>query len=692
MLKFLRKYNLIIMVIGGSLLMVVFLLQPILTRLAPDPGKRKAATIGDSTTITRADLGDAANDITLLNRFLPFIVFNLKLDPERKDDHYLLLLHEAKQSGLVGEAGDGASWIPELAAEQARVQAAQQLVQQGIPGQYIEQFLNSPAQIQQIAQQAVALQPELAAHRERTAAGIGASVQRLDKALANARGIARLRSRYTRALRLSDRVAISEASKDMNSAVADIITLGADLFEDDIPAPTEEQLQAHFDEFAAEIPGSGEMGYGYRQPPSIKLAWLTLDPAAIGAALELDPVEVRKRYAQDRDRYPGEFADERLAIETEMRAALVESVMVEADSIIRREVLAATRRLEEDAQGYKILPEDWSTQRPRLTQLASAVTDEIARSRETTIPLPEVQVRNADWLSAQELSQLMPIGRAGIRVGAQTASVYNLPNIVRENETGADSPLKAQVGITMVESPGVDAAGRRFYFTVLDARPESPPDSLDDVREEITADVREKLAYERLLDQQEPLVELARAEGLTAIEARFSTVTGEPELDVNGDPIEQQNFGPKVDDMVQLRRTDIRSLVRPRLLDNRLRDADVREPIINAAAETLDPTAPIGATPQAEAITAASDPAQRVLAIARLQAFRPMTIEDYRMRSGYFAGQIGANLLVDAIQEDDLDPFGYEALSNRLGYVRVADEDDEAPAAPETEADETAEG
>ena len=692
MLKFLRKYNLIIMVIGGSLLMVVFLLQPILTRLAPDPGKRKAATLGD-TIITRNDLSDASNDIAILNRFLPFIVFNLNLDPEHKDDHYLLLLHEAKSSGLVGEAGDGASWIPELAAEQARIQAAQQLMQQGIPRQFIDQFLNSPAQIQQIAQQAIALQPELLAHRERTAAGLGAPVERLDQALANARGIARLRARYTRAIRLSDRVAISEASKNMNSAVADIITLGADLFEDDIPEPTEAQLQAHFEQFADEIPGSGDMGFGYRQPPSVKLAWLTLDPAVLADAIELDPVEVRKRYAQDRDRYPGEFADERAAIEAQMRAQRVENLMVEADAIIRRMVLAATRRLEEDDQGYKILPDNWNEQRPRLTQLATAISDELARSAGVNIPLPEVQVRNADWLSAQDLSQLMPLGRAGIRVGSTTIPVYNLPNIVRENETGIESPLRAQVGVTLVNAPALDAAGRRYYITILDARPESPPDSLDDVREQVTADVREKLAYERLLELQEPLIELARAEGLKAIEDRFSTVSDEPELDENADPIEQQNFGPKVDDLVQLRLTDIRSLVRPRLLDNRLRDADIREPIINAAAQRLDPTAPLGALPQDQAIVAASDPAQRILAIARLQAFRPMTVEEFRMRSGFLVGQIAVNLLIDATDENDPNPFAYDALKTRLNYVRVDDEDNASSAdAPDTQTDDTPEG
>ena len=597
MLKFLRKYNLVIMVIGGSLLMVVFLLQPILTRLAPDPGKRKVATVGDGAVITRADLGAASNDIAILNRFMPFLVSGMNLDPDNKDDHYLLLLHEAERSGLVGEPGDGLDWIPELAIEAARGVVAEPYIRQGYPPAIVNQFLNSPAQLQQISETAAQLQPRLLENRISIARGMGrgATEDRVDRALANARGITRLRARYRSALRLSDRVAIAEASKDMDSAVADIITLPADLFEDDIPEPTQEQLQAHFDEFAAEIPGSGEMGFGYRQPPSIKLAWLTLDPAAFAQAIQLDPVEVRKRYAQDRDRYPGEFSEEREAIESEMRQAMVESVMVEADGIVRREVLAATRRLEDDDQGYKVLPENWADTRPRLTQIATTVADELTESQGYRVPLPEVTVRNAEWLTSRDLSQLMPIGRAGIRVGAQPVRVYELPAIVRENETGFESPLKAQVGLPLVEFPGVDAAGRRFYFTVLDARPESPPDALDDVREQVLADVREKLAYERLLAERDNLVELAQSDGLGAIEALFSTVEGEPELDEDGNPIEQQNFGPKVDDMVRLRRTTAQSLVRPRLLDSRLGQSSVLEPILDAARERLDPTAPLGA-------------------------------------------------------------------------------------------------
>ncbi len=674
MLKFLRKYNLIIMVIGGSLLMVVFLLQPILTRLSPDPGKRKAATIG-STVITRAELADASRDVNILERFLPFLIFNLRL--ENDSDHYLLLLHEAEQSGFVGEAGDGASWLPELAAEQARIQAARTLRQQGIPDQYLDQFLNSPAQIQQIALQAVEILPQLNNHRINTAGGYGVPVERLDQALANARGITRLRAEYNTAIRLSDRQAISEASKDMNSAVADIITLGADLYKDDIPEPTEAQLQAHFDEFAAEIPGSGDMGFGYRQPPSIKLAWLTLDPAPIGAALELDPVEVRKRYAQDRDRYPGEFADEKLAIETEMRRAQVENLMVEADQIIRREVLASTRRLPKDDEGYAVLPDDWGQLRPRWSIIAAAVAEQLEESAGVQIPRPEVQSLSADWLSASEISQIMPIGRAGIRMGAQTVPVYNLPAIVRENKTGVESPLKVQVGIPMIETPGFEPGGRRFYFTILDARPESPPDSLDDVREQVLADVREKLAYERLLAEQDRLVELAQTDGLVAIEAHFATNTGEPKLDDEGNEIPLgENFGPKVDHMVQLRRSDIRSLVRPRLIDGRLQQADVREAIIEAAAERLDPTAPIGSSPQAESIVAASDPSARLLVIARLKAFRPMTVEDFRPRSASLARTVSMNLLVAAIEEDDINPFSYAAIRERLNYVKVKRDDD----------------
>ncbi len=690
MLKFLRKYNLIIMVIGGSLLMVVFLLQPILTRLSPDPGKRKAATIGD-TVITRRDLAAAANDVHLLERFLPFITYSMRL--ENDSDHYYLLLHEAQESGLVGEAGDGRDWIPELSAEAARIQTARAYMQQGIPAQYIDQLLNQPAAIQQIAQLAIEMQPDLNQNRINIAAGIGQPAQRMDQALANARGIARLRARYDNAIRLSDRQAIAEASKDMNSAVADTITLAASLFADDIPEPTEAQLQAHFDQFAAEIPGSGELGFGYRQPPSIKLAWLTLDPAPIAAAIKLDPVEVRKRYAQDRARHPGEFADERLAIETEMRREQVESLMVEADQIIRREVLAATRRLPEDDAGYRVLPADWDQTRPRLADVAAAIVNQIRESRGITIPYPEVQLRNADWLTSADIGQITTIGRAGLRIGAQTAAVYDLPDIVRESQTGIASPLKAQVGVPLVETPAEDAAGRRYYFTILAARPESPPDSLDDVREQVIADVKDKLAYERLISEKDRLVELAQTDGLQAIEALFATNTGEPELDDEGNPIERQNFGPKVDDMVQIRRTSARSLVRPRLLDSRLQAAQVGEVIIEAAAERLDPTAPIGSSPQAESIVAAESPSQRVLVIARLKAFRPMTIEDYRPRAGGLARQIANNLLVSAIQEGDIDPFSYDALRRRLNYVKVRSDDDFASSDTDDQpADESAEG
>ena len=71
MLKFIRKYQMVILVIGGSLLMVVFLLQPVLERLAPSPLKAKVASLDDGTVFTRGEIIRAQAAVTLLARSNP---------------------------------------------------------------------------------------------------------------------------------------------------------------------------------------------------------------------------------------------------------------------------------------------------------------------------------------------------------------------------------------------------------------------------------------------------------------------------------------------------------------------------------------------------------------------------------------------------------------------------------------------
>ncbi len=661
MLKFLRKYNLIILVVGGSLLMVVFLLQPVLTRLQPSPASRKVGTIGpDNKKVTQGDFQQASDDLRVIESIAPFIPrAGLGLQPNREMAHYYLLLHEAQRAGVVGGVDDGASWIPELATEQARIDEISQY-----PRQYWNMIASQPFFAQAVAQRAIQLEPQLMERREQLAGRLGIPVARVDQALANARGIFRLRTSYTSTLRLSAPDTLELAHERFDAALADLLVVPASRFESEIPAPTDAQLAAHFEAYKAEIPGTGEFGFGYLQPASVKLEWLILDPAAFNAAVDPDPIEVRKRWTQNRATYTRDFADERARIETELRAQEAERLMVEADGVIRREVLAKTRQLETDDSGHLVVPADWDQRRPRMSDIALRLVADLEASEGVRVPMPRVESREAGWLNAQDLSTIPELGRASFRVGATPIPAPLLPLIVRENETGQRSPLNPQVGVPIVETPATDDTGRRFYVTILAARRESPPDTLDDVRAQLTADLTSKLAYDKLLAEATRYAQLAREEGLPAVAAMLAPSEGAAPHTVDTD--------------VLLTRLSATPLVAPELSDPRVRQAtDFLEAAVDAAAQRLDPVAPIGASPLDESIVWGAAPLERLVVLARLTAYRPVTIEDFRLRSRALVRAEASQLLAEATEADEVNPFSFDALSSRANFIVESDKDDE---------------
>ena len=130
MLKIIRKYQLIILVIGGSLLMVVFLFEPIIGRISPDPRKSTVGKFSDGTKLTGFDFQYASSDLSILKVVVPILLLpenngGLGIEQGQGDAselHWLLLTKQANDAGLIGEAGEGRTWITELAQRNALYQ------------------------------------------------------------------------------------------------------------------------------------------------------------------------------------------------------------------------------------------------------------------------------------------------------------------------------------------------------------------------------------------------------------------------------------------------------------------------------------------------------------------------------------------------------------------------------------------
>ncbi|MEM7622753.1 MAG: hypothetical protein AAF235_06070, partial [Planctomycetota bacterium] len=515
MLKFIRKYQLFFLAIGGSLLMVIFLLEPIIGNFAPDPSKREVATVGPgNTTVTSREMLNASFDVEAFERVLgnPVIENQFGGDADTASEHWFLLRREAEQAGLVGAPSDGRFLLRQNAQ-----QIAQQIIQQEATQRFqAGQPLPTPEEQQQRTDEIVGT---FLGRAEQFAASNRLPVERAYEAFAALGGVTRMVRLYQTAPRYSDRRAAEIVASEGSSLLADFLFVRVtDLPEPTggFPAPTDDELWDHVQRFGDVDSGASTdespLGIGYRQPPRVKLEYLRLDAEGIRAAVEVDPIEVRKQWQREN---PGAassaFAAERESFERAVRLEEGSEIIDAADQIVRSELLKYTRGLE-DQGAYKALPDDWRSELPDLEQIAAQVVAGVQERAGVTIPTPQVIRRTDRWLRPADISRLEGFGRAAFRLGAQSIPTRDIARFVREG--GAEESLfTPQVGVPLVNPFATDTFGNRYYTTVLDAIGAAPPTELSEVRTEALQGYDTERRFERLTERVGLFEEIAGNNG-----------------------------------------------------------------------------------------------------------------------------------------------------------------------------------
>jgi hypothetical protein len=624
MLKIIRKHNKWLMVGFGILLMIAWSSGPALERLGRMAGNRVVATL-DGQKVRAVDHALAYQEMMALERFAPALLRAMGI---RQSDstHWLLLVHEARLAGMVGETEDGREFLGELARFTAESEMRNNI-------QLWIQLSQDPEQMQAFISRIEAMAPQAFGEAR-------LNEPQMYEALSKLRGITRLVIMHNRAARFSDRHAIIEAKQLQDSAVVDYLFIPAAERAEQIPDPTPEQLQAHFEQFASTPPGGGEFGIGYLLPPRVKLEWMKIDRGVIEQSIMLDPVEVSKRYMQNRPTYTGEFAQERPRVEADMRSEAVNQAMQAAHSAVQAAVLAATRRLEQEGR-FRRLPPNWEEQRPTMETIALAVVQGVARNG-PSILLPQVQIRTDRWLTQTDVRSLEDFGQAFLRRGENTFPADQVVFAAREF-TGAAAPLPIQAGIPQVETFLTDWAGNRYYWTILQTREESAPDSVDEIREQAVRDFKTLAAYHDLRQRAGELQAVAIEQGLRGATAA-AALPGRPAQEVRRNV---RVFRDRVDGN-----------------DPNLQDADVRAAIMKTAVQ-VDPFTPAEQLPPETTTVVVPSENPLGLAVVRVQAKTPLTIEEFRRTD---QGVINAAQSRELQSEDADNPFSLNALLRRHNY------------------------
>lgn len=637
--KFLRKYNKWILPVFLILLMLTWATSG--TGMGSDPGKRVVATLAGSK-IRASEMLKAEQEYRALRDYLPGMV-TMRAGIE-SGPHWYLMAMQAERAGLVGDKGDGEAWEEGLVAEEARYEVMGNPQYRGIA----EFLLNNPQMMNQFTQQT---QQRMTLMRERARGSL--TSDEFGRALSRLRGVTRMIDAFQFAPRISDVRMVGKVG-DLSTRVSfDALEIPADRVPG-VAEPTEETLAAMFERYKGVKPGTGEHGFGYEEPKRVKIEWMTLSNAAVGAAVTLDPIEVNKHWQQNRATFKGEFAAERSNVETALRTAKIDAALTEADRVIRARIRSATRNLDA-AAGVKRLPDDWSTRRPSMEELARVVVAEVASVR---MPQPEVQVKASAFTPIEEFRSMGALAGAQFRVGTQTGGIVDL--LGQTYELSKSNSLGLQAGIPF-EQPLTDSSGNRYYVTVLEAKLESPAESLASVRDRVTSDARKLAAFEKLKVEAAALQVQAITDGLEGLAKAFGT------------------GGGAATDLT----IDRRVLLSGDQMDRAYPQYDLKElrEAVEAQIDILGHATKATQENAAQRTLTVALPARQSLAVVQVTGHEPLSQEGMRTLTLQQARNLtGRDLLEQLRDEKAVNPFAFETLKGEMAFV---DLDQPAAAVPE---------
>lgn len=660
MFKLIRKYDKWILAIGGSLLMVVFLLPQALQQFGANPRKATAAVLESGEKITEGDLMEARQELSMLQAMSPLITTGMlqlgfNQDGSTTDDispsmHWILLTREAERDGLIGGAQDGRNFLPVAARFFAR--------------QYILQnrFSLDMNQLPDIEAQ---LTETYIAQLETSRAEVinsGFPPLMVDRTLARARGILRMYEAY-----LSfDLPALQESMelchRFFDSAEVCFYTIGSDALIDPTYEPDETEVLLHYGTYKEDLPGEGEYGFGYRAEDRVKLEWLRLNRQEIADGVDVDPIEANTRWRGDRSRYPGEFAAERENIERDIRDEKTATILREAEQLVRAELLKGRGGLAQNRDGSYELPADWNDQRARFNVISQHVGDRLRTKHGPDIPNPTSQDDSTRWRTQADVRGIPIIGNATRLIGPRNVPLVELVFSVSEFNEEPQYPV--QTGIA--EGPlTASRTGDVVFFRVLEASA-SAPLPLAEVRDSVVEDIRRMKAYEALQAEAPRMLNDIMNLGADAA-ATARSVTLYKDVKVQRDQVQaiDPTTGPPA---FELRKINTESF---------------RDAVMNRVG-TFAVNDPLNRIPEIDLLLSVPLDDVREVAIAGITNVIPLTTEAYRMiEAEALQFNRTREYNVNAL---DAWPYSTSQMQARYGIsvVRPADADEE-----EAEVDET---
>jgi|GEM_PF-6053117 len=674
--KWLKRNKKWLMVVGGSFLMVAFLLPQTINQIAGDPGKVVYATLGGAK-LRGFEYNQYQKQYEALKSF-PFTEAAFKNLGVDQFEHYLLLTKQAERLGLVGGRADAQGFLDEIAPGSGAQEASNQDMNSGDSArlQRAIKAMQGDAEARQyyVKYAKETFVPALS----RAAAGrAGLTPEQWDHTLASFVGTLRMVEGYLQTAKVSDRRALQQARKLAEAATIDYAIVSSDRLAEKVPSPTDAELASHYEKFKNVEPGSGDHGIGYRMTDRVRVEWVQLNKARIAEAIRLNDAHVRERWNQaNRGGTQAQFDAARPEFEKSLRRQYADDVIRIADGRFREIAAEANRKFQLEGR-WRVVPSNWRENVMPLAQLARSI--EAAVKAETAAPddrerwqspvdMTDAAVVAAETalLAESDLRKLDGIGSASLQRGNERTPFASLALAVRDLR--ADTAFPLQIGVIPVFDRSLaDNDGNIYYVRITGSRPAGEPEGLAEVRGKVFGDLKKLAAYELLKADLNAAVEAAGTAGLDGVVSRYPVASGlDPNMSLPTLPVEIRRGARVTRDRFQFQ-SDSSTLDLPEF-----RDAAI------AKAQTLDARTLASSLPGPMRTFAVPLPKSLSVVVARIEYTEPVTREFLRQADQGISGRVISEEMPARTGRTPLlvnSPYSFEQLRKRLEYVPVRGEE-----------------
>lgn len=663
MFKFFRKYDKLILVIGAAFLMVAFLIQPTLEMFMTGQEDVVIGTV-DGDEITVGDRFTAGRELQLLESLNEVLgrMATVIVGPEEDDAalKWLLMVEDARRMGLSYSQTQVDQVLAQLGLDpQTLVNEARRLglnpglLRQAI-GHWImlEQYQSLVLGREHVSptdKLPILLQANQVFQQGRQSGDYQQTQQFMQQAqmlAAVAEGGPRLSKPLVQHFLFEQGATVSGQA----------VLIDSDRYLQDVPEPTEQELQQLFVDYRDDLPGQGKPhGFGYRTPTRVKLEYLVFPIQQLESAVTVEEVEALGYYEQNQEQFRSEAAQgqpSEVQPYSAVRSRVIEMLKAQkAEELAQRMAKSAQAMLASDARGlpeqngYRQIPQNFSPTR------LQTVADELAQEYGVA---PEVRRLTDQWVGFDELPNHSEIAFSSVE-GRPNISFAQYLQSARELDPSPENPLvplRLQVGL-----PGLPLVspfgGDRIVFRLTAAEADRVPDQLEEVREQVVQDARQLAAYEALLAERDAWVDRAQAQGLeTLAQAEGIQQVEIPRIAPRRPGPAGQMVAPPIPGIGQSEE----------LVERLFEVAEQASDRATAAMENVPPGQRIGVAGIDERLS---------LAIFRVDTYQPPTEQQLadQARLPYVASWINTSL----VRPDQTDALSMSSVAQRVGFVPETD-------------------